>query len=206
MDHSEAIPSKTFQVNKYLDRRCKFKGRNSEINACPMVQNCIRKLPVKHIDVRLELQLKANKTYSYAPAIANQPTSPPSGGCFVYSSGGAGLKSYEPSSRVWSKSARPLWLFFALTNAMVLGVYGGGALSRSFLKGKNRASQLFKKISTSQPRMWLGYDLLLWNLRPIFRIRLHNALREWTRRQSRELNDRNRPLSLSPNRLRSSRQ
>jgi hypothetical protein len=128
-DHGDTIPSKISQVNIYLNRWCKFIGRNGEIYTCPMVENCNRKLPGE-IDVRLNCNFKANEIYSYAPATASQPTSPPSGGSsFIYRGGGVGLKSYKSSSRVSSKSSRPLWCFFVSMNFAVLGVYMGRATS-----------------------------------------------------------------------------
>jgi hypothetical protein len=93
------LPSKTSQVNKNLDREHEFNGRNGEINTYPMVQNCIRKLPQKNRSTS-DCNSKVNEIYSHAPATAIQPTSPPSGGSFVYRGGGLGLKSYGPSSRV----------------------------------------------------------------------------------------------------------
>lgn len=170
-----------------------------------MVQNCNRKLS-RNIDVRLNSQFKAIKIYTYAPATAIQPTDPPSGGSFMYRGGGVGLKSYESSSSVSSKSSRAL-CFFASMNFPDLGVYIGGEISRNFLKGMNWASQLFDgKRSAPWQVKWHDCYTLLWSLRPTFRTRLlYDALRNWPRRQPRKLNDRNRSLRLEPNRLRSSR-
>ena len=60
-DHGGTIPSKTSQVNKYLNRWCKCNGRNGEMNTCPMVQNCNRKLPGE-IDIRLNSNLRLKRS------------------------------------------------------------------------------------------------------------------------------------------------
>ena len=121
-----------------------------------MVQNCNRKLP-RNIDVRLNSNLKWTRSNSYAPATANQPTSPPSGGSFLYTSGGVGLKSYISSSKVSSKSSRSL-CFFVSTNFGVLGVdVCGGGFSWVFLKGRNWASQLHWKKS-APTKKWLVFE------------------------------------------------
>jgi hypothetical protein len=91
-----------------------------------MVENCNRKL-LGEIDVRSTF--KTNEIYSYAPATANQPANPPSGRSVLYRGGGLGLKSKNSSSRVSSKSSRPLWCLFASKDVVVLGVNIGRAIS-----------------------------------------------------------------------------